>query len=427
MNKRISAETVIVGSGPGGATIARELSRKGEDVLVLEKGRDHQWPIGSIAAYATMYDIKKSREGILVRRGITTGGSTMLYSANAYDPPAFIKDELGIDLSYEVRETKEELNIQPVPESFYKDYIGTKRLVESAGELGYAMKPQGRFIDYSLCEPECDGCLFGCKKGAKWTARDYLHDAVLAGAAVITQCNVREVVVADGCACGVIAKTPAGEVFVEAERVVLAAGGIGSPRILQRTGLHEAGNQFFTDPMSVLAGVMEDGKGTYHEMTFTYADESHVGDFVFGNTGAVNAFAAQIAALNLTYLPRGRHLKRMAGMFVKLCDEPVGSIDADGTFHKALTRRDEKVMAEGVRIAREVMINAGVIPSSISVAKGIGGHPGGTCALGTVVDTNLMTSIENLYVCDNSIMPKSGGIPPVLTLIALGKKFARTV
>ena len=58
---------------------------------------------------------------------------------------------------------------------------------------------------------------------------------------------------------------------------------------------------------------------------------------------------------------------------------------------------------------------------------GIGGHPGGTAAIGRVVDKNLMTEIKNLYVCDNSVMPRSGGIPPVLTLIALGKKFARSL
>jgi choline dehydrogenase-like flavoprotein len=47
--------------------------------------------------------------------------------------------------------------------------------------------------------------------------------------------------------------------------------------------------------------------------------------------------------------------------------------------------------------------------------------------MGSVVDNTLRTSVSNLYVCDNSVMPKSGGIPPVLTLIALGKKFARTL
>jgi choline dehydrogenase-like flavoprotein len=73
------------------------------------------------------------------------------------------------------------------------------------------------------------------------------------------------------------------------------------------------------------------------------------------------------------------------------------------------------------------MVKAGVVPETISVAKGIGGHPGGTAAIGRVVDRNLQTKVKNLYVCDNSVMPRSGGIPPVLTLIALAKQTARTI
>ncbi|HPJ06512.1 MAG TPA: GMC family oxidoreductase N-terminal domain-containing protein [Deltaproteobacteria bacterium] len=361
----VKAETVVVGTGPGGATIARELARAGEDVLVLEKGRDHQLPVGSILAYATMYDIQRSREGVLIRRGITTGGSTMIYSGNSIDP--------------------------------------------------------------GLCDPACDRCLFGCRRGAKWTARDYLYEAMALGARVMTRCDVRKVIRSGNAAAGVYARTPEGSLVVEAGRVILAAGGLGTPLILQASGISSAGTNFFTDPMSVMVGLSSDGAGTWHEITYTFADESHVGEFVMGNVGAVNAFMAQIAALHLPYAWRVAQLRGLVGMFVKLCDEPSGRIEPDGTLHKTFTVKDEKTMAKGVEAAKAIMIRAGVIPSTISVAKGIGGHPGGTAAMGSVVDTNLMTDVENLYVCDNSVMPRSGGIPPVLTLIALGKKFARSL
>ena len=56
----------------------------------------------------------------------------------------------------------------------------------------------------------------------------------------------------------------------------------------------------------------------------------------------------------------------------------------------------------------------------------IGGHPEGTAAIGTVVDQDFESlKIKNLYVCDTSIFPRSPGSPPVLTLIAMVKKWAR--
>jgi choline dehydrogenase-like flavoprotein len=51
--------------------------------------------------------------------------------------------------------------------------------------------------------------------------------------------------------------------------------------------------------------------------------------------------------------------------------------------------------------------------------------PGGTAKINDVVDTDLKTAIDNLYVCDCSVMPKAWGLPPTFSLIALGKRLAK--
>ncbi|NOQ43921.1 MAG: FAD-binding protein, partial [Dehalococcoidia bacterium] len=38
--KQLEADVVIAGSGPGGCAIAKELSKKGKKVILIEKGRD---------------------------------------------------------------------------------------------------------------------------------------------------------------------------------------------------------------------------------------------------------------------------------------------------------------------------------------------------------------------------------------------------
>jgi choline dehydrogenase-like flavoprotein len=52
-------------------------------------------------------------------------------------------------------------------------------------------------------------------------------------------------------------------------------------------------------------------------------------------------------------------------------------------------------------------------------------HPGGTAKIGDLVDSNLKSRLDNLYVCDCSVIPESSGLPPTLTLIALAKRLAK--
>ena len=54
----------------------------------------------------------------------------------------------------------------------------------------------------------------------------------------------------------------------------------------------------------------------------------------------------------------------------------------------------------------------------------IGTHPSGSVRIGTMLDTNLQTEIEGLYVCDASVFPESLDRPTVLTIISLAKRFA---
>ena len=61
----------------------------------------------------------------------------------------------------------------------------------------------------------------------------------------------------------------------------------------------------------------------------------------------------------------------------------------------------------------------------ISIPQGT--HPGGTAAIGEVVNANLETEISNLYVCDASVLPTAPGLPPILTIIALAKRLAKSL
>ncbi len=97
--KIMQTDVVVVGSGPGGATVARELSRRGKKVIICEAGAYHK-QFGYTVFLANMMARKAmtfSREGTWVVRPKTAGGASVVFSATAFRPPAWVKEKNDID------------------------------------------------------------------------------------------------------------------------------------------------------------------------------------------------------------------------------------------------------------------------------------------------------------------------------------------
>ena len=74
---------LIVGSGAGGAALARELSGKGRRFLIVERGRRPE-KLGTALSAGRYFDSHpitmmpaRSREGVVLWRGLVLGGSTV--------------------------------------------------------------------------------------------------------------------------------------------------------------------------------------------------------------------------------------------------------------------------------------------------------------------------------------------------------------
>ena len=427
---RLEADVVVAGSGPGGATVARELAGQGRDVVLLERGTWNQWAVGRYAALFTINKLIRPKGGGLMSRGITVGGSSVVFNGNAYDPPAWLNTELGIDLSEEARQTKAELNIAPLPEAFTRNWACTRRLVKAAKELGIEMVPQQKFVNPDKCHPGCDDCMLGCRRQAKWTARDYVREAESKGARVLTGSTVKKVIIENGSATGVIIDSPHGK-EIRANKIVISAGGIGTPAILLRSGIQNAGQGFFIDPMNVVYAVGKD-LGPKNEMTFCYASEQFVESdgFLVGTLGALPIFGNKLLRLarSCGTIAFGNKLPRVMGMFTKIGDSPGGNINIRERITKPYLPEDEARFKKGTEACKKILLQAGADPDTFIVEHNIGGHPGGTAAIGRVVDNTLETfGAKNLFVCDASVFPRSPGRPPTLTIIALARHLAKTL
>ena len=115
------------------------------------------------------------------------------------------------------------------------------------------------------------------------------------------------------------------------------------------------------------------------------------------------------------------------GLMVKIADEANGKIGKNGEIEKILTQKDLNILIEGYKKAVELLIAVGVDKSSISSTPIRGAHPGGTAAIGKVVDKNLETCVKGLYISDASVIPQAPGRPPILTITALSKRLSNII
>lgn len=422
-------DIVIVGSGPGGSTLARQLALAGRSVILLERGRDwRNHPLygtyPGAMLYADKFALLFSREGLNIIRPLMAGGATSMYCGCAALPLPWWQEKYGIALDSYAQQTVAELNIAPLP----ADLRGTAstRLAEAGCDLGMEWHPQDKFIDPARAGNfDCGAkCMLGCRCRAKWNAAEYADEAVAAGCQFWTRATVDRITIQDGQATGVTGKVAGRPFKIEANTVVVSAGGIGTPRLLQQSGLPDAGQGMTMDTTVMVYGhAPYKGIGTDPPMTWSYPDDEL--GVLFSTLIDPWLMYPLIMALKgpaypLTWYRWGRTL----GVMIKLKDEISGGIDSRGRISKSLTPADRQRLTRAEAIAGRILTKAGCDPNTIFTTPIRGTHPSGTVRIGDMLSTDLATEVKNLYVCDASVFPEALARPTVLTIISLAKRLS---
>ena len=419
---------IVVGSGAGGATVAKELQSR-FDVTVLEAGKEFH-PLAlkmptielgkktglllderEMSLFFRTYQIRKSSEMVLVN-GIGLGGSTTVSCGNGLRMDQDLK-AIGINLDDEFEEVFREIPVSIMHQKRWHKY--TRRLFRICYEMGLDPQPLPKMGNYEKCT-SCGRCILGCKNGAKWDSRQFLQVAQDRGAHVETNCRVERVIIKDGRVTGVEARHGWTRQFYPADWVILAAGGFGTPIILQNSGI-ACEPHLFVDPVLCLAFKWENALQYKEiEMPFAMQREHYILSPYFDYLSFLFNKAWKYPA------------KDTLGIMIKLADSTTGSISKHEVC-KALTALDKERMSEAVKTAKEILLRFGAKEQDMFLGTLYGGHPGGMLPLtGREAESFHHDRLpENLYVADATLIPESLGNPPILTIVAIAKRISKLI
>ncbi|MFB7722611.1 GMC family oxidoreductase N-terminal domain-containing protein [Nocardia sp. NPDC056100] len=271
----LTCDVVIIGSGAGGGAAAAVLAEAGLDVVVLERGNyydDRDFGAGELEALTSLYapGPAGSAEGqITLVAGTCLGGGTVVNWSTSLPTPDTVRQEWA------------ELGAPQFAEAEYGDALAAVSgrigvttaksqlslrdsvLERGAQALGWDIDALPRNVS-DACDAgiECGRCGYGCRVGAKQSVtKTWLADAAGHGARLVVDADVRRIEVKNGRAEAVSAITSNGaEIKVSARAVVVAAGAIQTPALLQRSGLKNKniGRHLRLHPAAAVFGVFDD-------------------------------------------------------------------------------------------------------------------------------------------------------------------------
>jgi choline dehydrogenase-like flavoprotein len=418
-------DVIIVGSGSGGATVAKELARKGKNVLILEGSGGNKIRGNFLWAALRIFLPGKGMlftpDLLGMVRGLTTGGSSVFYYGTAFPVAHAMFKKYGIDMQKEENEARKELPIGPLKDEMITPMA--RRIMESAQALGHNWNKLDKFMYQDRWRPGYEFGYYGDARNVKWSAKMDVDEAVSKGAVLLTKAMVKKVLFQGKKAIGVEMKHKGRKQQVFADTVIVAAGGIGSPVVLRRSGIKAAGYNYFYDPLITVCGKVKDVRKRKDEIPMSTGcimrDEGIV------MTDMAEPFLLdQVFTISAFRFWRLLETRKTLRIMIKIRDDLSGHITNGEGVRKRLTPADKEKLRKGYEMAKNILLNAGA--KGIYKTWKLAAHPGGTVKVGNILDSDLkVKGYDNLYVCDCSVIPEPWGLPPVLSIVCLGKRLAK--
>jgi len=481
-------DVVVVGSGAGGAVVAKELAERGLSVIVLEEGayftkddftgpplRRYQRLERNAGSTQTF-----SRRPIPLPIGKAVGGTTVMNSGTCWRTPEKVLNEWtsrygleGVDpaaMRPYFERVERIINMRPVPRELWGR--NAELTHEGVTKLGYSGGPLMRNI--TDCHG-CGTCAMGCPSNAKQAMHiSYLPLAQRAGAKIYARTRVDRVVTRRGKAIGVVATTLDGResklarLTVRADVVVVACGTINTPVLLKRSGLAgssgQLGRNLRIHPSLGVVGVfpeaVEGWKGTLQPYFVDELFDSH--DVMLETTAPVPALsAAALPGIGRAAKDMLPGIRNIASIGLYVSDTSTGRVRViPGLREPLITYQmndtDLRKLLVGIRLGAEIHLAAGAMMALVGLpdlpaigsaadldkitqvnctpadVRPTGFHPMGTARMGRagdgVVDSwGAHDDVHNLFVADGSVFPTCVGVNPQVSIMAFATRTAERI
>lgn len=482
----VGADACVIGSGAGGAAVAKELAEAGLRVVIVEEGSYftqedfHGSPFDRTLRFYRDHGMTFAlgRRPVPVPLGACVGGTTVVNSGTCFRTPETVlrewESEFGLEgfdpvsMAPVFDRVESILRVKPVP----WEIIGENARIFDRGVRALGLHGEPILRNIEGCRG-CGVCAFGCPSDAKQAMHlSYLPLAEKAGAAIFSRCRAEAIEMEGGRGCAVTASilgaAPGDEVKgrlrVRASFVVLAAGAIHTPLLLlgNRIGNRSvAGRNLRLHPaLGVGALFLEPVYAWRGTMQSYFVDELQASQGVMIEvTNPVPAVAVgMMREIGIALKERLATLPftATAGLFVS--DHSAGRVRrtprGGALITYSLIAEDAARLLRGVALVAEIFLAAGssevvtplrrkprlrsrkeidelrsaaVRPEELQVT---GFHPMGTCRMGrdpersVVAPDGSVHGSENLYVADASVFPTCVGVNPQVSIVAFATRIA---
>ncbi|MFO7752087.1 MAG: GMC oxidoreductase [Desulfobacteraceae bacterium] len=428
MNKKkltYETEILVVGSGVGSLGLIPEFIKKNFNIIVVDKGNVNDiytknFKDRTNAIFKKNGRFPKSEEGLSYYYHNGIGGTLEVSCGNGVDPSRRNLECLGIDISGELTDVKSELLVNYTPVSHMG--ANTLSLISGAETIGYKMTSMPKFIDFDKCT-RCAFCETFCPNAAKWSSKRVI-EAYIDNKQIkfIPGVQIERIEIVGNTAQSAVGVLDGREIQINSDIIFITSGGLGSPVILQNSGI-KSGRNLFLD-LFVVVYAQDHGFELTRDipMAAFYHDPDDA--FIIASYMDIDLWQALVKHNMSKWLNKGNY----NGLMVKIADEGSGRVLSDGSVKKKVTANDQNLLNKGVAIAKKILLASGGNPETLKVTDVKGAHPGGTAAIGQVVGPDLkVKGINNLFVADSSVFPLSFGKPPILQIMALAKKIAKSI